>query len=271
VYQAELRGKIPRDLKRSEDLLTSNVFSFLKYADREIFLREFLERLGLRVSSSELEHADFTFWPVFEDGTEPDVVVTVGDYYILFEAKYLSGFGIGESIEQNQIAREITGGSLEAKALKKVFLFFAITSHAAYPGHEILGTPRQNRDQVRWINWQSIACLLLDLINKFDDALPDFDFAHDLYKLLDDKNLRSFFGFDRLNESSELEHEGFVFFSPETAKFRGDFIGFEKALVGAPLVECPERRMWFKRIYFSKLKNIIQETTGDESIFWEGT
>ena len=71
-----------------EDVLTSNVFSFFKYSTRDIFLENYLNELGFTVSDQEAEEVEFKFWPVFEDGTEPDLVIIVEKYYLLIEAKY---------------------------------------------------------------------------------------------------------------------------------------------------------------------------------------
>ena len=43
---AELNGKIPSNLDGKEDILTSNVFSFFKYCDRQL-LKDYLFHLGL--------------------------------------------------------------------------------------------------------------------------------------------------------------------------------------------------------------------------------
>ena len=37
----------------------------------DIFLRNYLNKLGFKVSTKETEEAEFRFWSVFEDGTEP--------------------------------------------------------------------------------------------------------------------------------------------------------------------------------------------------------
>lgn len=72
MYIAEIRGKIPSEFEHKEDVLTSNVFSFFKYASRAIFLGPFLEMLGITATEKDLEDAEFIFWPTYEDGTEPD-------------------------------------------------------------------------------------------------------------------------------------------------------------------------------------------------------
>ena len=93
MYLAELRGKLSSRVERMEDVLTSNVFSFFKYSSRDIFLKKYLNELGFNVSDREAEEAEFRFWPVFEEGTEPDLVIIVGDYYLLIEAKYFRIWG----------------------------------------------------------------------------------------------------------------------------------------------------------------------------------
>jgi hypothetical protein len=72
-----------------EDILTSNVFSFFKYARRDIFLKPYLENvLGIPFTAEDLRETDFVFWPSYDDGTQPDLVMITGSYYLLFEAKY---------------------------------------------------------------------------------------------------------------------------------------------------------------------------------------
>ncbi|MCM8788091.1 MAG: hypothetical protein NC935_08620 [Candidatus Omnitrophica bacterium] len=71
MYIAELKNKIPPGLEKMEDVLTSNVFSFFKYAERTIYLKSLLRKLNIAVSDKELNKAEFIFWPTYEDGTEP--------------------------------------------------------------------------------------------------------------------------------------------------------------------------------------------------------
>ena len=93
MYQAELHGKLIQVQENQEDILTCNVFSFFKYANRKIFLYALLHALGLSVSAEEALNAEFDFWPSFDDRTEPDLVLIIGPYYLLVEAKYRSGHG----------------------------------------------------------------------------------------------------------------------------------------------------------------------------------
>ena len=80
---AELNGKIPSKLDDKEDILTSNVFSFFKYSDRQL-LKKYLFQLGIEVTLTESKNAEFIFWPSYDDGTEPDLIIICGDNYILF-------------------------------------------------------------------------------------------------------------------------------------------------------------------------------------------
>jgi hypothetical protein len=121
MYLAEIHGKLSSDNENKEDILTSNVFSFFKYTDREIFFYPFIKSLGLDISIDDCRRADFIFWPSYSDHTEPDLVILVGKYYLLVEAKYYSGFSKETPRLKHQIVREIDGGMAEAKSLDKDF------------------------------------------------------------------------------------------------------------------------------------------------------
>ena len=124
---AELNGKIPSRLIDKEDILTSNVFSFFKYSDRKL-LKDYLAELGILVTSSESENAEFIFWPSYEDGTEPDLIIICGEYYLLFEAKLYSDFSPKTATADSQIEREIKMGKMSAENLNKKFVYIALTA-----------------------------------------------------------------------------------------------------------------------------------------------
>lgn len=90
MYQAELHGKLSGAVAEAEDILTSNVFSFYLYSDR-VHLQQLLGLIRVPVSLSEAEDAEFRFWPLLSEGTEPDLVLLAGSYYILVEAKLRAG------------------------------------------------------------------------------------------------------------------------------------------------------------------------------------
>jgi len=78
MYLAELHGKLSSNAERKEDILTSNVFSFFKYADRKVYLKQLITLLGIEANDNDLETADFVFWPNYDDHTQPDLVTVVG-------------------------------------------------------------------------------------------------------------------------------------------------------------------------------------------------
>jgi hypothetical protein len=241
---AALNGKVPSILIKSEDILTSNVFSFFKYAKRTTYLKSLLAFHAIYPTDEELKTAEFRFWPRYDDSTEPDVVIIVGNYYLLFEAKHLSDFGAETEIRRGQVDREIEGGKNEAHSLEKKFLFIAITSHYNKPTMTLDQFCYGDNAIIHWMNWQAVASLLLDILEK-DSGIPDRPFAEDLYNLLDKMKLRSFLPFQRINAEIAVPPE-YIFFSARSAQFRGDFIGFEKALGNGVNIAEPTKTLFFE-------------------------
>ncbi len=253
MYIAEIKGKLPTQLSKSEDILTSNVFSFFKYADRNVFLKDFLSGLGITLSIDELNEAEFVFWPRFDDNTEPDLVIIAGKYYILFEAKYFSDFGKETRDHKSQLIREIEGGLLESKALGKEFILVAITADYYYVKEKYLEIITKQFCNVKWINWQTVSSMLLRLLETEGSNLPNYSFALDLYNLLVKKDLRTFRSFlDVKGVFSPLDRDE-IFFSAKTARFRGSFLGFLSIPEGLRDVNKVDKHIFFKRTYFSKL------------------
>ncbi|MBA7708143.1 hypothetical protein ES703_117035 [subsurface metagenome] len=215
-----------------EDILTSNIFSFFKYSTREIFLKGYLNKLGFNISNQEANEAEFIFWPRFEENTEPDLVLIVGDYYLLIEAKYFSGFAEESKKTKAQLLREIEGGKIEARNYGKDFRLIAITADHYYKENKFKIIPPDFIPHFKWTNWQSVSSFLYNILESSRDIKKqERDFALDLYNLLDKKNLRDFQGLNSLyNISAFLKSCVFVFFEARTAKFRGDFIGFMHSL-----------------------------------------
>jgi len=199
MYLAELRGKLSSRIEGMEDILTSNAFSFFKYSSREIFLKEYLRILDFNISTQEAKEAEFKFWPRFEDNTEPDLVLIVGKYYLLIEAKYFSEFGGETKKSKSQLLRELENGGLEAKTLDKDFRLIAITADYYYKANKFKLIPASFDHRFKWTNWQKIA-LLLNTVLESNIAIKEQEreFALDLYNLLDRKNLRDFGGLNNL-------------------------------------------------------------------------
>jgi len=228
MYIAEIKGKLPLSARKSEDVLTSNVFSFFNYAKRTVYLKELIDRLNISVSDTNLNRAEFIFWPIYEDGTQPDLVIIVGKYYILFEAKYHSGFSKQSATSESQLKREITIGQMEAENLDRIFILVAITADHCYKPEKFKEI-KDYKVEFKWMNWQMVAEILLGLFEK-NYNLPNKLFTSDLLKLLEYKKLRPFRSFNDLFFSEVKAVKESIFLIPETLIHWGKFIGFQKAL-----------------------------------------
>jgi len=264
MYLAELHGKLPSRIEGMEDILTSNVFSFFKYSTREIFLKGYLNKLGFNTSNQEANEAEFIFWPRFEENTEPDLVLIVGNYYLLIEAKYFSGFAYETKKNKAQLLREIEGGKLEAKNYSKDFRLIAITADHYYKESKFKIIPSDFIPHFKWINWQSVSSFLCNILeSNVDIKKQERAFALDLYNLLDKKNLRDFQGLNSLyNINAFLRSYTSVFFEAGTAKFRGNFIGFIHSLsfdkkittLGKTIFLSGQKKIYTPLLQLGKLK-----------------
>ena len=232
MYLAEIHGKYSRKQENSEDILTSNVFSFFKYAPRDIFLFAYIQNLGFDVNHEDAENAEFYFWPCYEDNTEPDLVIIIGRYYLLFEAKYFSGFSEETAEIKHQLIREIEGGIPEAENLGKEFHILPITAHYSFEPPILKKIEKDYGKILVWTNWQRVTFLLKQLLETNAQLSPEMTgFAADLYALLVKKRLRSFEGISTFQNMSELiTSRNSIFFQAETARYRGDFLGFVLSL-----------------------------------------
>ena len=249
MYLAEIRGKLSPRMECMEDILTSNVFSFFKYASREVFFCRYLKILGFSVSAREAGEAQFLFWPRYEDQTEPDLVIIVGDYYLLIEAKYFSDFAEETQKTEAQLTREITNGINDAKNYGKRFSMIAITADSYRREERGSTLPVELRPYCVWTNWQTVAGFLYRTIQTdLRVDREDAEFARDLYDLLDKKHLRGFQGLDMLStDKMSYEVMPYLFFDARTARFRGDFIGFDSSLSQDSTVAEPGRYIFLDR------------------------
>lgn len=264
MYLAELRGKLSSRVERMEDILTSNVFSFFKYSTRTIFLKRYLNDLGFKVSDQEADKAEFKFWPIFEDGTEPDLVIIVGNYYLLIEAKYFSEFSEGVKKDDYQLLRELKNGKLDAKNYNKEFKLIAITADYYYKEEKfkVITKKAEFKSFFKWTNWQTVSSFLEDILNFHPNIKePERVFAQDLCQLLDKKHLRSFQGITYAGDL--LESYSSIFFNAKTAKLRGDFIGFINSLSSDEKLIASGKTIFFnstKKLFepLSKLEKLEQ-------------
>lgn len=274
MYIAEIRGKFSQKDEYKEDILTSNVFSFFKYANRQIFLFRLLSLLGFNFNHHELDEAKFYFWPTYEDGTEPDLVIVVGDYYILFEAKFHSGFSIDNATEQHQLLREIEVGKVDAQNKRKKFQLIVITAHYS-EAQFLTDIAGYGINDFKWINWHQIALLISDILESEQGLSVELsEFANDLYTLLLKKNLRIYSGMRVLKIKQNLrEVHDCLFFDSSTAQYRGDFIGFTEALHDLNKLGVVDDAIFIctKKVYFSNLPSDKLHRKLPESIFFRET
>jgi len=271
MYLAEIRGKLSRRMEGSEDILTSNVFSFFKYVDRQLFLRRFLDTLDIHVSGGDAENAEFLFWPKYTDRTEPDLVIIVGKYYLLIEAKLHSKFAMDDDNERSQLIREIRNGRYEASNLAKEFYLIALTADYYYKAEQFEHiTEELLKEELPlakflWINWQQITHFLLETMEQAKLHSISQLFCQDLCELLEGKNLHSFRDFKGvLSSESAIDYFQRIFFAYETAALRGDFIGFQNTLSYLERLEKVPQRAFFKG---HPLFSVLSDSKGKLSEF----
>jgi len=259
---AELNGKMPSNLKDSEDILTSDVFSFFKYADRR-FLVDYLQNLGVSVSIEDAQKAEFVFWPTYEDGTEPDLVILCGNYYLLFEAKLYSDFSPKTKSTEAQIDREVKMGKMAAQNINKDFVFIAITAEY-YKDRDKYFKYENNGSQFIWTNWQSVAAFLYEKL--FEENIQNSrGFADDLYLLLVKKRLRAYRGISNIKVRKKTGVFKAVFYNVKSSKYKGEFTGYLDSLESFKLITS--YRKFYRKQFFSFPGAVINNR---EIIFYNG-
>ncbi len=272
MYLAELHGKFSPKTERKEDVLTSNVFSFFKYCNRIIFLKKYLEMLDFQISVDDVNNAEFIFWPRFEENTEPDLVIRVGGYYILFEAKYFSDFDGETSTNKAQLIRELEGGKLEAKNYNESFFLVAITADYCEKPERFQSIPSKFIALLKWTNWQKVTTLIQHVLEG-DKLLTneEGEFAGDLYRLLCKKGLREYIGIEIF---SNLRYKPMrfdsIFFKAETASYRGAFIGFCSCLTSEAKFKIPPDSIFFSTKFFDPLAKISAIISIKSPMFFKG-
>ena len=265
MIHAELHGKLPSEYERWEDVLTSNVFGFFKYVDRSLFVGQLLENLGVSCTVDELQTAQFLFWPTFSDGTEPDLVIDMSDHLVVFESKYFSGFAVENGEQAGQLIREVSQG--RGVAEERHLIVVAITADALPPLPLIDSLPQKIRRSIRWINWQSISRLLISIVESHPGVSQnDQAFAKDLIALLERKHLRGFHSYNHLPQYLESRSDS-LFFNPQTARFRGAFLGFEGTLSGLEWILRIQTNIWFSKRYFERMGQTVPRQVNRDLFF----
>jgi hypothetical protein len=273
MYLAEIHGKLSRENENKEDNLTSNVFSFFKYANREIFLYNLVKSIGLNISAEDAIQAELHFWPSFPDRTEPDLIINMGNYYVLIEAKFHSGFSQETINLKHQLVREVENGVFEAENLGKIFKIIIVTADYYQKREIIQNIPRHHHKDLIWINWQYITYLIYDILETKPRLSSESRFlAEDLYTLLLKKNLRNFEGVAALSSINKLQNNPeAVFFQAKTSIYRGDFIGFIQAFEGTKRLSSTPNTLFyeFRQNLFHGLRRIDKLSSKDtQSLFF---
>lgn len=260
---AELNGKIPSKLKDKEDILTSNVFSFFKYSDRQLF-KDYLAELGIEVTLNESENAEFIFWPSYDDGTEPDLIVVCGKYYLLFEAKLYSDFSPKTITTDSQIEREIRMGKMSAENINKEFVYIALTAEY-YKNRKKYLKYETDEFLFIWTNWQFISSFI-DKKLESGNLQQNREFANDLFSLLVKKRLRSFEGITNIKIQNEIELSDNIFYNVNTSKFKGEFSGFTMNLQGFEKILSYQKI--YQKAFFTSLNKF--EEFNNQTVFYNG-
>jgi len=260
MFRAELHGKLPGGYRRREDVLTSNVFGFLEVANRRRFLARYLrDHLMLEVTDAEAIAAEFEFWPTYTDGTEPDVVTSVGRWYILFEAKLYSDFGRdANDPDQNQLRRELSEGRREASRRGLAFRLVTVTRESWRNVKRYPDIRPDDRGHWIWSNWQAVHALLDDTQEPKRGVL-----GRQLHRLLDGRGLRGFRGYTGMGVVPPAP--GVVFLSASATRSPGFFRGFQS--LPALDVVNPATIFWSPDKRFRCCAPQVKAPT---RIFWSG-
>lgn len=206
--KAEVRGKVdpastlPGD--RMEDTLTDAVFSTLTYLPAEVFAAVLAPLLPASANPVDLTEPLVQFWPSLPTGTEPDVVVTVDGWMVVFEAKYRSPFSTGPEATDHQLVREWADARPVAEAQQLHGpVVVAVTADPAQPpdiAHvrdciaalpEFADADLAPGEAVRWVSWQQIAAVI-------ESCLPTLaphsqTLVEDLFDFLERRGVRRMF------------------------------------------------------------------------------
>lgn len=206
--KAEVHGKVdpastlPGD--RMEDTLTDAVFSTLTYLPAEVFAAVLAPLLPASAHPLDLAEPLVQFWPSLPTGTEPDVVVTVDGWMVVFEAKYQSPFSTGSDPSDHQLVREWADARPVAHAQQLHGpVVVAVTADPAQPpdiaqakdciaaSADFAGVDLDPGEAVRWMSWQHIATV----IESHHPGLAPHEqtLVEDLFDLMERRGVRRMF------------------------------------------------------------------------------
>lgn len=195
MFVAELKGKLPGDVQRMEDILTSYFFGVMKNLPSETFLLPWLRVAGLGFEQIKDDSPAFSFWESLPDGTEPDLIVRTRNDLIMIEVKYLSALGADKS----QLEREVTEGLAVSRAEGLAFSFIALTNDfqepSAVKGLRAEYPPEELGYECIWTSWRKAFGVVESALKK---DTPHIQILNDLLKVMEKRGLRGFRGFSHL-------------------------------------------------------------------------
>lgn len=227
---AQLHRKVPSDFEGMEDILTSSVFGLLKYLPDRVARTLLAKFAAIPLSQGSIE---LELWPRHptppgfrspalptEDeeeparrgDTEPDAIITAGDWLVLMEAKYRSPLGE----DYDQLGREFAVGYRLAQDEGYLFRLLVVTGQTLRPrpaGIDLvtgvqnaltaasagLGDAAQEMiaavpDSLRWTNWQRLYGILLAAHNNQDHPHHIRQLLGDVCQLLELRGLKPYDG-----------------------------------------------------------------------------
>ena len=188
MFSALNNGKVSRQIKEMEDVLTSCIFDAIRFTDELdsqdfSFIHQFLSASKRFSGDFALPHKDsiksvgYDFWPQLPDRCEPDLLITITTadaiYLVAVEAKFKSGKSSEEDRPgrgRDQLAWEWENleqyargrcGSIQGGKCQCEFLLIYLTGHYGMPKEEM----EQSRSDARstatsvpnwnWLSWQT--------------------------------------------------------------------------------------------------------------------
>lgn len=202
---AETRGKLtvveteeaPTDISRMEDVLTSNVWGVLKNCDGSV-VRSLLAAAHPPITDLPADQPTFRFWESFDDGTEPDVIISTGADVIVIEVKYHSDFDKGNDERAPQILREIAGAQRAYPGKRVRLLGVTREEHIKWPSKvfnrpDYLATMRGYADEGRLheLSWSTIYQWATRVVDGSDAGVSPVSlrFLRDLREYLEYKEI----------------------------------------------------------------------------------
>ena len=206
MIEAELKNKIDR----TEDVLTSTVFGYLKYNFMKHCLKAFLGKarkyyrhnysFETELTKNNILEAEnkFVFWKNIAPYGQPDLIIEGNDSVVLVEVKYLSPLS-----SPTQLIDYYNILETEYRDVSNKYLVF-LTADLDFPE-----LPQESVDGLKdknfyWLSWYDFYKTLTYIPNIKRDAM--YEVAVDLLKILKERDLSLFEGFSNHCHYKDVQH-----------------------------------------------------------------